>query len=270
MHISTGATYKTDMCTELHWILQPCDIAPGKRSTIRIFFLFLYKSVCCGYSFECLTEGLLMITYTYVEKWEKFQVFGKKKKIPALEPCYRLTLVMLNNVKMPYPLLIFSQSDYLINVVDTNSNTEWQTVQNQISWLLQKPTDLDLHCLQKAGYIPAWQDKACYYPQTITKANRAVNTQKQCLDILIPYHSGLKLWTNRFNKVILKYVLYLNIASKEDKYPLLQKPTDLDLHCLQRQGISRFSRTRVNIFSYFSMNTYINSSASQRHFNEYP
>ena len=29
---------------------------------------------------------------------------------------------------------------------------------------------------------------------------------------------------------------------------LLQKPTDLDLLCLQRQGISGFSRTRVNIF----------------------
>ena len=27
----------------------------------------------------------------------------------------------------------------------------------------------------------------------------------------------------------------------------LKKPTDLDLHCLQRQGISGFSRTRVNI-----------------------
>ena len=26
---------------------------------------------------------------------------------------------------------------------------------------------------------------------------------------------------------------------------LLQKPTDLDLHCLQRQGISGFSRTRI-------------------------
>ena len=50
---------------------------------------------------------------------------------------------------MPCPLLIFSQSDYLIHVVDTNSNTEWQTVQIQISWLLQKPTDLDLHCLQR-------------------------------------------------------------------------------------------------------------------------
>ena len=27
----------------------------------------------------------------------------------------------------------------------------------------------------------------------------------------------------------------------------LKKPTDLDLHCLQRQGISGFSRTRVNL-----------------------
>ena len=28
---------------------------------------------------------------------------------------------------------------------------------------------------------------------------------------------------------------------------LLKKPTDLDLHCLQRQGISGFSRTRVKL-----------------------
>ena len=52
---------------------------------------------------------------------------------------------------MPSPLLIFSQSDYLVQVVDTGSNTEWQTVKIQISWLLQNPTDLDLHCLQKEG-----------------------------------------------------------------------------------------------------------------------
>ena len=68
---------------------------------------------------------------------------------------------------MPHPLPIFSQSDYLIQVVDINSHIEWQTVQIQISWLLQKPTDLDLHCLQRQstsrfsrtrvkwkGYIP--------------------------------------------------------------------------------------------------------------------
>ena len=56
---------------------------------------------------------------------------------------------------MPHPLLIVSQSDYLM-VVDTNSNTEWQTVQIQINswqlkirWLLKKPTDQDLNCLQR-------------------------------------------------------------------------------------------------------------------------
>ena len=52
---------------------------------------------------------------------------------------------------MPHPFQIFSQSDYLIQIVDINSHTEWQAVQIQISWLLQKPTDLDLHCLQKQG-----------------------------------------------------------------------------------------------------------------------
>ena len=52
---------------------------------------------------------------------------------------------------MPWPLLFLSWSDYLMYIVDTNSHTKWQTVQIQISWLLQKPTDLDLHCLQRQG-----------------------------------------------------------------------------------------------------------------------
>ena len=47
---------------------------------------------------------------------------------------YFLTLVMLNK-KMPHPLLIFSQSDYLILVVDTNSNTKRQMVQIQLIWI---------------------------------------------------------------------------------------------------------------------------------------
>ena len=54
-------------------------------------------------------------------------------------------------IKKPHTLRIFSLSDYLIKVVDVNSHTKWQTVQIQISWLLQKPTDLDLHCLQRQG-----------------------------------------------------------------------------------------------------------------------
>ena len=44
---------------------------------------------------------------------------------------------------MPCPFLVFSQSNYVIQLVDTNLHSKWQTVQIQISWLLQKPTDLD-------------------------------------------------------------------------------------------------------------------------------
>ena len=70
--------------------------------------------------------------------------------------CHFICLLTLFNpcpaeqIKLPH--LIFSQSDYLIQIVDTNSHTQWQAVQIQISWLLQKPTDLDLHCLQKRTY----------------------------------------------------------------------------------------------------------------------
>ena len=39
---------------------------------------------------------------------------------------------------MPHPFQILSQSDYLIQIFYINSHTEWQTVQIQISWLLQK------------------------------------------------------------------------------------------------------------------------------------
>ena len=38
---------------------------------------------------------------------------------------------------MLHLFLIFNQSDYLIQIVDINSHTSWQTVQIQISWLLQ-------------------------------------------------------------------------------------------------------------------------------------
>ena len=56
---------------------------------------------------------------------------------------------------MPHPLIhvIVSQSDYLIQAVDTNSTTEWQTMQLQISWLLKTPTDLDLHCCKGTAYL---------------------------------------------------------------------------------------------------------------------
>ena len=62
-------------------------------------------------------------------------------------------------IKMPHPFLTVSQSDYLIQIVDVNSHTEEQIVQIQISWLLKKPTDLDLHLFVMAGYVWVQHDK---------------------------------------------------------------------------------------------------------------
>ena len=49
---------------------------------------------------------------------------------------------------------------------------------------------------------------------------------------------------------------------------LLQKPTDLDLHCLQRQDISGFSRTRVKMLFFLSLQDGDTSSESNLHFND--
>ena len=62
---------------------------------------------------------------------------------------------------MPCPLLISSQSDYLIWVFDRNLIFNDKTVQIQISWLLQKPADLDLHCLLR-------QDMSCSAREGLT------------------------------------------------------------------------------------------------------
>ena len=66
--------------------------------------------------------------------------------------CYadaNLILALLN--KLLRPLLVVNQSDCIIQIVNTNSHTEWQAVRIQISRLLQKPTDLDQHYLKRQG-----------------------------------------------------------------------------------------------------------------------
>ena len=59
---------------------------------------------------------------------------------------------------MPHPHLIFSQSDYFIQIVAINSHTEWQTVQIQISWLLRSQL-IWIYTFAKVGYIRVQQDK---------------------------------------------------------------------------------------------------------------
>ena len=53
---------------------------------------------------------------------------------------------------MPHPLLIFSQSDYLSQIVAINSHTLYfMTNCAYPDQLASKPTDLDKHCLLRQG-----------------------------------------------------------------------------------------------------------------------
>ena len=88
---------------------------------------------------------------------------------------------------MPHQFLIFSQSGYLIRIVAINSHSLCQTVQIQISWLLQKPTDLDLHCLRRQGISGSSKTRvnvsAC---ANKIQSRREVESYRDCvLDYLI-------------------------------------------------------------------------------------
>ena len=79
--------------------------------------------------------------YQQNENWPWFHLFTSSimKKGSGQFLARECAQVLVNHnpcpaeyIKMPRLLLIFSQSYYLIQVIDTNSNTEWQTVQIQI------------------------------------------------------------------------------------------------------------------------------------------
>ena len=61
-----------------------------------------------------------------------------------------LTLVLLNKLWC-HAHFWFSANQITWFWILILIHIQWQTVQIQISWLLQKPTDLDLHCLQRRG-----------------------------------------------------------------------------------------------------------------------
>ena len=130
---------------------------------------------------------------------------------------------------MLHPLLIFSQSDYLMQIVAINSHTKWQTVQIQISWLLQKPTDLDLHCLQRQGVSRfSWtrvNSKAL--------AHLSITTLNIETDWFLTIHI-LNVCLNSFNyqwcwciqKVLVEWQKLLTLIRQEE--------FDQCLHCLLR------------------------------------
>ena len=128
---------------------------------------------------------------------------------------------------MPRPLLIFSQSGYLIQIVVINLHTWWQTVQIQISWLLQKPTDLDLHCLQNRIYPGSAGQGLNSFSDNLWADIFIIICKKSLTSICM----WSLMWI--FNPCPAEpgYTLPLQTVQIQISW-LLKKPTDLDLHCL--------------------------------------
>ena len=126
-------------------IVAPVTFAPAGAMTPSAEFLFIYFCIFFFFFQENKPCHFIWIVYQAEDI--------KLRKVSTI--CYMLNLKVnpchAEEIKMPCPLLIFIQSNYLILVVDKNSNTEWQTVQIQISWLL--------HGLQWQGPLGVHQDQ---------------------------------------------------------------------------------------------------------------
>ena len=141
---------------------------------------------------------------------------------------------------MPHPHLIFSQSDYLIQIVDINSHIQWQAVQIQISWLLQKPTDLDLHCLQKRTYPGSAGQGLIYshFVQTITILHRHIYLVNQLQHLL-------------HNSRILQFCTILESGDKVNVLTLCKTIPELYRFLLCAEHIHVFKFLLWNCFSNF-------------------
>ena len=132
------------------------------EQTVKILASILtYRIVGC---YNILTEKVLIRLHGCAG-WSGSLLFGYDI-MNFFSCCDLLKYIDMSHITPPYhaewikmtcPLQIFSQSDYLIQDVDINSHTEWQTVQFQISWAKANWSWSTLFA--KAGYILVQQDK---------------------------------------------------------------------------------------------------------------
>ena len=97
----------------------------------------------------------------------RIQMSHRSRLSFSISPCYAVL------IKMPCTLLIISQSDYLIQVVDTNLHTMINSADPD-----QKATDLELLCLQRQG-MSEFSRTGVNIPRPITRYIRSPNTVSQ-------------------------------------------------------------------------------------------
>ena len=131
------------------------DNCPSWSGRERMTIENISRSICtkeCCWSKGGLIRNLLIISRTPIQLNHRGRLqmdTPGRFSVPASDGYTWQIFCAFYQGKQLLSLPVFSWSDYMIQIVAINSHTKWQIVQIQISWLLlQKPTDLDLHCLQ--------------------------------------------------------------------------------------------------------------------------
>ena len=135
------------------------EASPGKKGyPYNIFLISAQKHMLWVLS-RSASKALLMPTHNTFS-WIKISIFfvWNKHLIWRYETWLQTSInpSHAEQIKMPCPLLIFSQSDYILQIADISSYTDWQTVQIQIS---SEANWSGSTLFAKAGYIRIQQDK---------------------------------------------------------------------------------------------------------------
>ena len=120
--------------------------------SIIIIYYYFYLSL----SLFHFQKQVLCTHYNRLSNEYQQRMFCRRNKkmstfiLKRLNPCHS------EIIKMPHPLQNFNQSGFLIQVVDTNSHTKWQTVQIRISWMASWSGSV---LFAKAGHIWVHQNQ---------------------------------------------------------------------------------------------------------------
>ena len=136
------------VCSEWHTLQSPCLILFSTVGCEKCMYVWPNIYIL----FNKLSVIFIQQTHTHTRQ----NLVQFKFHNTVINSCLKVILILKVNVdpcpaeyiKMPHPVLVFSQLNYLIQIVDINCILNGKQCRSRMVGFF-KPTDLDLHCLQR-------------------------------------------------------------------------------------------------------------------------
>ena len=159
--------------SEVNWLLPPIQCAKisilGKNCLIQAILI----STCNTVIFRCF-----IMKKKKQKKKQKTTFYWQLCLMHMQSGLTKFNPCPAEKIK-PRPLLIFSQSGYLIQIICWYKFTFWMA--NSAD--LQKPTDLDLHCLQRQGISRLSRTRVKYSMCLKQKSQASLHSCAKCMKL---------------------------------------------------------------------------------------